>query len=335
MEVFLGPKLRSVVANGYFGVAPRDYDSTLVQTSWPCGFCTWEWLINVLVGMLAFFNTVLRDWGLAIILLVVIVRVLLHPVTKRSQISMSKMGKMGPEFERLKKKYADNPDELKRVQAEFIREQGVAPFLGCLPMFLQMPIWIALWQALQTSFELRHAPFLFTYIRDLSQPDRLIPFGRSFDFLFIHIQELNVLPLLLGVVFYLQQKFTPKPATMTKEQEQQQKIMMYMTPFIFPLILYTGPSGLNLYILTSTVIGIIESKRIRDHLKEREELEKAGAVIVDATDDDRRGGKGGGRRGADGTAAVKPAGGIVGWLAKLQNMAEEVRKDPDRRKKGK
>ena len=87
--------------------------------------------------------------------------------------------------------------------------------------------------------------------------------------------------ILLAVVFYLQQEFTPKPPATTPEQVQQQKMMKWMT-LLFPIFLYNGPSGLNIYILTSTTIGIIESKRIRDHIKEREEAEKAGKVIVDA-----------------------------------------------------
>ena len=144
-------------------------------------------------------------------------------------------------------------------------------------MFLQMPIWIALWSALHSTFELRHAPFLwgFTWIDDLAKPDHLIQFAQPIQLWFLYIDGLNLLPILMGFVFWLQMKYQPKPPRMTQEQEQQQKIMMWMT-LLFPLLLYSGPSGLNLYILTSTLIGIIESKRIRDHIKQQEEAEKAG-----------------------------------------------------------
>src|SRR5437870_6620714 len=93
---------------------------------------------------------------------------------------MMKMSKMGPEMEKLKKKYGDNKDELNKAMMQLYKEQGFTPILGCLPMFLQMPIWIALWSALQSTFELRHAGFLrfgpvhLTWISDLSQPDHLI-----------------------------------------------------------------------------------------------------------------------------------------------------------------
>src|SRR5204863_5124158 len=97
-----------------------------------------------------------------------------------------------------------------------------------------------------------------------------------------HISGFNLLPILLAVVFFLQQKYTPKPPATTPEQETQQKMMLWMSVLLFPIIVYSGPAGLNLYILTSTTIGIIESKRIRDHIKQKEEEEKSGRIIVDA-----------------------------------------------------
>jgi YidC/Oxa1 family membrane protein insertase len=212
---------------------------------------------------------------------------------------------------------------------EFQKSQGVTPILGCLPMFLQMPIWIALWSSLQSTFELRQAPFLWglTWIHDLAKPDALItwnairlPFG-------IHLASLNVLPVLLGVVFYIQQKMTPKPPAMTPEQEQQQKMMQWMT-LLFPLFLYNGPSGLNLYILTSTTIGIIESKIIRKHIKEREEAEKAGQVIIDARP--TRGNKQKDRDRREPPEEPKKKG-LFGFLADLQARAEEMRRQAERK----
>jgi YidC/Oxa1 family membrane protein insertase len=200
-------------------------------------------------------------------------------------------------------------------------------------MFLQMPIWIALYTALQSTFELRQAPFLhffgvpFTWIYDLSQPDHLIQFSKPVTFFFLHLSGLNVLPILLGGVFWLQNKYTPKPPATTPEQIQQQKMMQWMT-LLFPVFLYSGPSGLNLYILTSTTIGIIESKIIRKHLKEQEEAENAGKVIVDAPV--TRGSKQAHRN----TPAPQPkAGGIGGWFASLQQKAEEIQREVERRKK--
>jgi YidC/Oxa1 family membrane protein insertase len=333
LEVYLGPKGRSVLKTAYYADPPRDYDKTLVITGGLCAACTWQWLIDVLVAMLSFFHKYLTfgDWGLAIIILVFIVRAMLHPITKKSQVHMMKMQKMGPELEKIKKKYADNKEELARAQMAFYKQQGMTPVLGCLPMFLQMPIWIALWNSLQSTFELRHAPFLwgFTWIDDLAKPDKLVswtPIAVPLPLCgTIHIGAINLLPLLLAVVFYLQTKyFTPKPPSMTPEQEQQQKMMTWMTTLLFPVMLYNGPSGLNLYIFASTLFGIIESKVIRQHIKEREALEAArGPTIVDAP----ALGKGG--RGAK----EEETGRKKGWFERLQEKADQVRKDAERKGK--
>ncbi len=338
MAAYFGPRRRETLDTDFYTAIPRAYYNTLVIASGPCWFCTFDWLVNGLVKLLGFFHMIFRDWGLAIIALVVLVRTLLHPITKKSQVNMMKMGKMGPEIEKLKKKHGDNKDELNKAMMQFYKTQGATPILGCLPMFLQMPIWIALWSALQSTFELRHAPFLYgmTWIDDLSKPDALLSWEPVPLFFGITISGLNVLPLLLGVVFFVNQKYTPKPPATTPEQEQQQKMMQWMT-LLFPMFLYTGPSGLNLYILTSTTIGIIESKVVRDHIKQREELEKLnGPVIIDAPPT-----RGSRRKGGDdlGPTAARnkppekpsPAGWLAKKLAELQEKAESVKREADRK----
>lgn len=323
LHVYFGPTARTVLESSYYSSFPLSYNETLVVASGMCSICTFPKLVNALVGLLGAFHWLLRDWGLAIILLVVIVRLCLHPITKKSQVSMTKMSKMGPEMEKLKKKYGDDKEGLNKAMMGFYREQGVTPILGCLPMFLQMPIWIALWNALQSTFEIRHATFLhgFTWIKDLSQPDHLWFFAdHPVNFAFIHFDAINVLPLLMAVVFFIQQKLQPKPdpSTLTPEKAQQQKMMQWMS-LLFPVFLYNSPSGLNLYILTSTTIGIIEAKRIRDHIKERDELEKAGKLVVKEKP----------------PGAFNPMGWVMGKFADLQARAEEVRQAGERQGKKK
>ena len=329
LKVFLGPKKRELLKNPYYSSLLVGYDRTLVTSGGFCGFLTFQWLVNLLYGILWTFHFILRDWGLAIIGLVILVRSLLHPLTKRSQVKMMAMGKMGPELEKLKRKYADNKDELNKAMMSFYKEQGTGPLLGCLPMFLQTPIWIALWSALQSTFELRQAPFLqfgwlhLTWIKDLSHPDYLVQFSHPVQILFFTVRGINVLPLLMGGVFFLQQRFQPKPVNMSVEQEQQQKMMRVLMPLIFPIMLYAGPSGLNLYILTSTSIGIVESKIVRDHVKQKEEEGRAGRIIVEAkpTRAARR---------RDTMVPSKPAGPqgrIAKFIAELQEKAEEIRRN--------
>jgi len=338
-SLFLGPKQRALLNTAYYQAFPRSYDRTLVIARGPCSVCTFQPLINALVMILRGFHFVLRDWGLAIIALVLLVRALLHPITKRSQVSMLKMGKMGPEIERLKKKYGDNKDELNKAMMQVYKEQGFTPVLGCLPMFLQMPIWIALWQALQTTFELRQAEFLWglTWIHDLAKPDQLIKFAHPIPLMLFgwQLHAINLLPILMVGVTYLNQKFMPKPVATTPEQEQQQKMMMWMT-LVFPLMFYTFPSGLNLYYVTSMGLGIIESKIVRDHIKKKEEEEKSGKVIIDAPP--TRGMKR--RKDDEGGPGAKlksdkpaPKSGPMKWLADLQAKAEEVRREAERGRK--
>jgi YidC/Oxa1 family membrane protein insertase len=334
-SVYLGPKWRKFFEDGtYYAEYPRRFETTLVNTSGMCGFITFSWLINALYGILWFFHKITFDWGLSIICLVVLVRSCLHPITKRSQIQMLKMGKMGPEIERLKKKHGDNKDELNKAMMQVYKQQGAAPVLGCLPMFLQTPIWIALWSALQSTFELRQAGFLrfggahLTWIADLSKPDNLYVFHVPIPVLgFFTLSAINVLPLLLAVVFFINQALQPVPPNMTPEQEQQRKMMKWMS-LLFPVMLYPGPSGLNLYILTSTTIGIIESKIIRNHIKQREEAEKAGRIIIDSPP--TRGSK----RKRDETPRDKQkTSGISAWIENLQAKFEQAKREAERRAK--
>jgi YidC/Oxa1 family membrane protein insertase len=340
LRVFFGPKLRSLLDTKYYATFPIHFDDTVVfATSWICAFCTFPWLISFLVFMLYMLHLVLfKDWGLAIIALVGIVRLILHPITKRSQVSMMKMQKLAPEIERLKKKFGDDKEGFAREQMELYKSVGFTPILGCLPMFLQLPIFMALWQALQTTFELRQAPFLeffgihFTWIHDLSMPDGLWKFAGAISLPFgIVFTQINILPIAMAVVTFINQKyFMPRPAALTPEQEQQQKMMTWMT-LLFPLMFYRFPSGLNLYYLTSTSLGIIESKVIRRHIKQREDADKAsGQIIVDAGKPSRAVR----RRERDEKSKGPPA--AKSWIVKLQEKAERLAREAEqKRRKGK
>lgn len=318
-NVFFGPRLRSLLRNEYYSAPGLQYHHTL-EISGACTFCAFSDITNFLMWLLGIFHAIFRDWGLAIIALVFIVRAVLHPITKKSQINMAKMAKMAPEIERIKKKYGDDKEALNRAMLEFYKNHGATPILGCLPMFLQMPIWISLYSGLSTTFELRHAPFLYglTWIKDLSKPDHLIEFDRAWNFLFIHIDGLNVIPILLAVAFYLQYKLQPKPPVMTEEQKSQQRMMMWMTTLLFPLMLYPMPSGLNIYIFASTIFGVIESKIIRNHIEKQEALKPTGPQFVDGEV-------------VDSKPASSSRGGVFGWFARLQERAEALRQEAEKK----
>ena len=288
LGLFLGPRDDKVLKSEPY--KSLWFQRTIIYTM-GCTWCTFQPLAKLLLWILEGLHAMTRDWGIAIILLVCFVRLLLHPITKKSQVNMMKMGKqmqaLQPEIEKLKKKYGENKKKIGDEQMKLFREKGINPvnILGCLPMFLQMPIWIALYAMLYFAVELRHEHAFYgffqlisggawSFLKDLSAPDRFILFfdePRLFKlFLFyFDYSSINVLPLLMAVVFYIQQKMTMTPAA-TEEQRRQQKMMSYMV-FLFPFFMYSMPSGLTLYIMASTGIGILESYLVRKHIREQEE----------------------------------------------------------------
>lgn len=164
---------------------------------------------------------------------------------------------------------------------ELYKEQGASPIKGMLPMLLQMPIWIALYSAIHSSVELRGEPFLPFWITDLSSPDALISFPEFTIPLLGGISSLNLLPLMMGVAMFLQQKLlapATAAASTNPQAAQQQKMMMIMMPLMMPLFLYNAPSGLNLYIMSSVFAGVIEQYYIRKHIRQKDELESQGVV---------------------------------------------------------
>ena len=221
------------------------------------------------------------NYGVVIIILVFLMRLAMHPITKKSQVSMSKMSKLTPMAEEIKKKYANDKAELNKQLMALYKEHGASPIMGMLPMFVQMPIWVALWSAVYTSIDLRGAAFLPFWITDLSAPDALVRFSTvTIPLLDWKFDSLNFLPILMGIAFYLQQKLTPQQAAANPQVAQQQKMMMIMMPLLFPLMLYKAPSGVNLYIMASTFAGVIEQYVIKKHIREKEEAESNGLVAV-------------------------------------------------------
>jgi YidC/Oxa1 family membrane protein insertase len=278
---YIGPKDKS-----FFDKNPLYRQLGFVQTIDFGACCCPASIINPLafaiLAVMKWMYFVIPNYGVVIIILVLVMRLVLHPVTRHSQVAMHKMSKLAPRAEEIKKKYAGNKAEMNKKLMELYREQGASPITGMLPMFLQMPIWIALWSAIYTSIALRGAPFLPFWITDLSVPDAIVSFPAiSIPLVGWTIHSLNLLPILMGVAFYLQQKLMPmqQPAAASNPQlAQQQKIMSIMMPLLFPVMLYNAPSGVNLYIMTSTFAGVIEQYVIKKHIQEKEEQEAKGVI---------------------------------------------------------
>ncbi|MCX5636350.1 MAG: YidC/Oxa1 family insertase periplasmic-domain containing protein, partial [Planctomycetota bacterium] len=275
-QLYLGPKDKSL-----FDKNDLYRKLGFVQTIDFMACCCPASIINPLAfGILAIMKWMYgfppHNYGVVIIILVFLVRLAMHPITRMSQVSMSKFSKLAPKAEELKKKYANNKAELNKQLMQLYRKQGASPIMSFLPMMVQMPIWIALYSAIYASIELRGAPFLPFWITDLSAPDAVVRFSTITVPLFSwKINSLNLLPILMGVAFYLQQKLMPSqtPAAASPQAAQQQKMMMVMMTGLFPLMLYRAPSGLNLYIMASTFAGVVEQYVIRKHIRKKEEAE--------------------------------------------------------------
>jgi len=202
------------------------------------------------------------NFGWAIILMTLCIRGLLFPLNRRSQTAMAryqkKMKRVQPKIDAIKKKYADDRAEQNKQQQKLMQEEGVFPPLGgCLPMFVQMPIFFGLFSALRTSFDLRQAPFM-GYIQDLSRPDALFPF--TFDVPFFHWPTFNLLPIIMVVMWVAQQATMPKPQD--AQSARMQRMMMFM-PVMMGFFLYNYAAGLSLYMITQSTMGIIEQKVIK------------------------------------------------------------------------
>ncbi len=209
---------------------------------------------KVVLRAMRFFYGISHNWGVAIICLTFALNVLLFPLTHKSFKSMQRMQSIQPEMMKLKEQHKKNPQKLNKEMMELYKKHKVNPFGGCLPILLQMPVFIALYQGLTRSIELKGAKFL--WIKDLSQPDSLrIPFELP-----LLGKSINILPLLMVGAMFLQQRLSSKAmgAAQTPEQQQQQKMMMILMPVMFGFIFYNLPSGLVLYWLTNTALMTTE-----------------------------------------------------------------------------
>ncbi len=232
-------------------------------------------ICKVLVAILNATYKVIPNYGVSILILTLLVKMVLFPLTRKSQMSMVRMQQFQPLINKLKEKHKGDKSKMGQEQMKLYKEHGVNPMSGCLPMLLQMPVFFALFRTLQASFEMRQAPFL-SWIGDLSEPDRL--FHLSFTMPILG-DWFNVLPILMGAASFAQMKLTPKTAPANDPQANMQQKMMQIFPLVFPVILYSFPSGLVLYWTTSTVIGIGEQMLIRRSVKKLDVYYKGKRVI--------------------------------------------------------
>ena len=212
-------------------------------------FGMWRWVCYPLVWVLNLFHSWIPSFGVGIILLTVLVRLVFWPLTHKSTVSMRRMSEIQPKMKELREKFKDNPQRLQQETWALYRDNKVNPMASCLPMLVQIPVFIALFTVLRSAVELRYASFL--WIADLSEPENLFPGIFPFG-------GLNILPILMAVTMGLQSALTPSTG-----DKQQQRMMMIMMPVMMLVMFYSFPSALSLYWTLSQVLSIVQMWYIR------------------------------------------------------------------------
>lgn len=204
---------------------------------------------NVLSWCLKVLYSLVKNYGLAIIILTIILKALLSPLMVNSMKSSQKMRSLQPKLSELQTKYKDKPEILNQKTMELYKKAGFNPMAGCLPMLLQMPFLFAMYQLLDRMFELKGASFL--WIKDLAMPDALITF--NFTIPLLNINSLNILPIVMVISQIFQSLLTPG-----MESNPQTKMMLWLMPLMFFFFFYNVSSGLVLYWTVMNLLGIIQ-----------------------------------------------------------------------------
>ncbi|MDP8252803.1 MAG: membrane protein insertase YidC [Candidatus Kaelpia aquatica] len=205
-------------------------------------------LNNVVKSLLGIFYRASRNYGVAIIMLALLLNLIFAPLTLKSQKSMRRMQSLQPQMQELKEKHKDNPQAVNKEMMELYKKHKVNPMGGCLPMVLQIPVFIALYNTLMRSYELKNASFL--WIKDLSVPDRLFMLSKSLPLMG---NEVNLLPILMAALMFVQQKFSPT----SKASSNSAMPNMWFLPIIFGAIFYKFPAGLVLYWFTNSLSMLV------------------------------------------------------------------------------
>ena len=218
----------------------------------------------LILGVMNFFGGLFGNYGVAIIFTTLLIRLCLFPLSRKSQMSAFKMQQIAPKISALRERYKDDQQKLGMEQMKLFRENKINPLAGCLPLLFQLPIFIGMFSVFDMSVELRREPFML-WITDLAQPDRLMgpwkPVHIPLLITTLTIESLNLLPLLMMVITFIQFKWMT-PQSPDPQMRQQQRIMMFMFPML-GLICYGYASGLSLYFIVNSLLSMAETKIIK------------------------------------------------------------------------
>ncbi|MDR3623976.1 MAG: membrane protein insertase YidC [Chlamydiales bacterium] len=262
MRIFAGPYAESALHAAdlaFFdpetGYEP-DYTASQSFQGW-FSFIS-EPFAKFLLILMNFFYMLTSSWAASIVLLTIALRIMLYPLNAWSFKSMRRMQELAPEVAAIQAKHKKDQKKAQMEIMNLYRSKHVNPFTGCLPILIQMPFLIGMFDLLKSTFALRGVPFIPGWIDNLTAPDVL--FSWSYPIPFVGT-EFHLLPFLLGAVMYFQQKMSstaPKDPALLTDQQRQQKFMSNIMVIFFTVMFYNFPSGLNIYWLSSMLLGILQ-----------------------------------------------------------------------------
>ncbi|MBR4427009.1 MAG: membrane protein insertase YidC [Spirochaetales bacterium] len=251
---YVGPQLKKYLGSYYsgmdnaWGLRATNLDAAMESGS------MFGWLENILKWALNLLYKLIPNYGIGIILLTIIIKIILWPLSKKAAASTAKMSALQPRQKELQEKYKDNPQKLNQEMAALYKEAGASPLGGCLPMLIQFPILIAMYGLLNKHFELRGAMFIPGWIPDLSVPETIATLGFNLPLLG---NEIHLLPILYTVSMIFSMKITQTQSS-SAQGGGMMKFMTYGMPIIFFFILYSAPSGLLLYWSAQNALAMIQ-----------------------------------------------------------------------------
>ncbi len=250
---YAGPKVKSSLSiydnadDNIFRIEGHEL-TDIIDGSWL------SWLESILNWILQLFYKIIPNYGVAIILLTILIKLLLQPLAKKGMDSNAKMGALTPKLNEIKERYPDDPEAQNAAMAKLYKEEGINPMGSCLPMLIQFPIFIALYGLLNTNFDLRGSMFIPGWIPDLSIPDTIFTLPFAIPLLG---SQIHLLPILYTISMIFSMKITQMGTQASAgSQAGMMKFMTYGMPLIFFFIMYNAPSGLLLYWSTVNVISI-------------------------------------------------------------------------------
>ena len=261
--IYAGPKNTEILDiyesadSNEFGLSNSHFDEVIDSSTVP-GL---GWLSNILKYILVFFHKLIPNYGVAIIILTILIKALFYPVTHKSFESTSKMQAIQPKLKKLQEQYKSDPQKLNMATAELYKSEGVNPLGGCLPMLVQMPIFFALYGLLNSYFGLRGAVFIPGWIDNLASPESI--FTLPFAIPLLGWTAVRVLPFLyLGTQLIMSKITQAGTAAAGGQSNSQMKMLTLGMPIMFFFILYDMPSGLLLYWTITNVLSAVQQNVI-------------------------------------------------------------------------